>query len=49
MLENVPLNTDKVYVMGTTANGCEVYVPIMESDDEQSKKSELQEELNEYI
>ena len=25
---NVPLNTKKVYVMGTTHSGCEIYLPI---------------------
>lgn len=27
-LENVPLNTNSVYVMATTINGCEVYMPV---------------------
>lgn len=33
ILKNVPLNTKKVYVMGKTHNGCEVYLPVDSYDD----------------
>lgn len=46
MLDNVPLNTDRIFVMGKTKNGCEVYVPIKSTDDPTKKKNELQKELN---
>ena len=56
-LENVPLNTNSVYVMATTIEGCEVYMPVdvgrvtEDITDEQNKlivkkKQELQDYLN---
>lgn len=43
-LQNVPLNTKKVYVMCETYDGCEVYMPVDSYDDQDQlrKKKELQ-------
>jgi hypothetical protein len=46
-LNNTPLNTKKVFVMGTDHSGCEIYLPV-DSYDElviQTKKQELQQFL----
>jgi hypothetical protein len=32
-LDSVPLNTKRQYVMATTYNGCEVYMPVDSTDD----------------
>lgn len=45
MLNSVPFNTDKIYIMAKTAEGCEIYAPILETDNAQDKKKELQDEL----
>lgn len=47
-LENVPLNTKKVYVRGITQNGCKIYMPVDHYDDSHidSKKAQLQMYLN---
>ena len=48
ILENIPLNTKKVYVKATTYSGCEIYMPV-DCDNEYEegrKKEELQSYLN---
>ena len=49
MLSDLPLNTDKIYVMAKTENGCEVYAPILTTDDALEKKKQLQKELDNTI
>jgi len=47
-LENLPLNTKRVYVMAKTHSGCEVYMPV-DSDNDAAitqKKIDLQNFLN---
>ena len=48
ILENIPLNTKKVYVKATTHSGCEIYMPVdCDNEYEESiKKQELQSYLN---
>jgi hypothetical protein len=43
-LENLPLNTKRVYVRGVCLTGCEVYMPVDSFDDaeQKRKKDELQ-------
>jgi len=47
-LENIPLNTKKVYVRGITPDGCKIYMPVntMNPVAQQKKKEELQIYLN---
>jgi len=47
-LLNVPLNTKRIYVMGKTPKGCEVYMPVDFDDDTiiAEKKEALQIQLN---
>ena len=47
-LENIPLNTKKVYVRAITPEGCKVYMPVDSLDDDEQiqKKEELQVYLN---
>ena len=42
--KNVSLNTEKVYVRGTTQSGCHVYLPIdsLDDADQQTTKKNLQ-------
>ena len=44
---NIPLNTEKVFVMGIDHSGCEIYLPVDSSDETviQFKKQELQQYL----
>ena len=49
MLSDLPLNTDNIYVMAKTKNGCEVYAPILATDNAQEKKKQLQKELDNAI
>ena len=48
-LNRVPLNTKKVFVMGRTASGTEVYMPVNSLNDAviDKKKKELQVQLTE--
>lgn len=50
-LENVPLNTKRVYVMGTTHRGCEIYMPVDSFQDDEilEKKKQLQTYLDSQI
>jgi hypothetical protein len=47
-LNNVPLNTKQVYVVGTTYDGCEIYMPVDSFDENviNRKKNQLQNWLN---
>lgn len=47
-LEDVPLNTKRVFVVGTTKDGCEVYMPVDSFDDHEiyTKRIQLQKYLN---
>ncbi len=45
ILGNLPLNTDRAYVMAKTPDGCEVYAPIKASDDGEAKRDQLEREL----
>lgn len=48
ILDDLPLNTKRQYVMGTAVNGCEIYIPV-DSDDENVlnlKKESLQKYLD---
>lgn len=47
-LPDIPLNTDKCYVMAVARSGCEVYIPINFTTEEAllGRKSEIQEILD---
>ena len=49
VLSNIPLNTKRVYTVGVTASGCEVYVPVDSTDMRIVKRiqEKLQRELDE--
>jgi hypothetical protein len=48
-LNNLPLNSKRVYVMAKTPKGCEIYMPVNSFNDEHltQKKIDLQIWLNE--
>lgn len=51
-LNDLPLNTKRVYVLGKCHTGCEVYMPVdsFSENIQQEKKNELQNWLNsQYI
>ena len=50
-LEDVPLNTKRVYVMATTYSGCEIYMPVDSNNDSAitQKKIDLQNFLNSQV
>lgn len=39
-LKNVPLNTQRLYIRGTTKDGCEVYVPVDTRDSVEADKKQ---------
>ena len=47
-LNDVPLNTKKVYVRGLTNDGCEIYMPVDSHDDKviDQVKEDLQKQLD---
>ena len=47
-LPDIPLNTDKCYVMAVARSGCEVYIPVNFTTEEALlvRKAEIQEILN---
>ena len=47
LFNNIPLNTKKVFVMGTDHSGCEIFIPVDSYDENiiQLKKQELQQFL----
>ena len=47
-LDNVPLNTRRVYVMATAPGGCEVYMPVDNDNDGEQRRMRdvLQAHLN---
>ena len=47
-LQDVPLNTKKVYVMATSPSGCKIYMPVDSNEEAilQLKRRELQDQLN---
>ncbi len=47
-LENIPLNTKRMFIMGVTYCGCEIYLPLRSRDDKYIAvmKQRLQNHLN---
>ena len=47
IFSNVPLNTQKVFVMAVDHSGCEIYLPVNSTDELviQQKKLQLQQTL----
>jgi hypothetical protein len=45
MFKNLPLNTNRTYVMGVADGGCEIYIPVRDGEGH-TKKKELKDYLN---
>ena len=47
IFDQLPLNTNRTYVMGRTYNGCEVYLPC--KDDSEESITKMREQLDYFL